>query len=119
MLDRDGPITCEDLRTFIARQASRGRVKVLFFELWLFLPDRDGSLSRDMSVEYDYIYNNSRKDRPGTVRLEARPFKAVTARVGPQDIMTHLYAKAHRIATALKVVMLARHRITAAPHGTA
>jgi len=113
-LDRDGPITCEDLRTYIARQASRGRVKVLFFELWLFLPDPDGSLSKDLAVEYDYIYNNSRKDRQGTVRLEARPFKAVTARVGPQDLAVHLYAKAHRIATALKVVMLARHR-TALP----
>jgi hypothetical protein len=113
-LDRDGPITCEDLRTYIARQASRGRVKVLFFELWLFLPDSDGSLSKDLAVEYDYIYYNSRKDRPGTVRLEARPFKAVTARVGPQDIAVHLYAKAHRIATAIKVAMLARHR-TALP----
>jgi len=113
-LDRDGPITCEDLRAYIARQASRGRVKVLFFELWLFLPDPDGSLSKDMAVEYDYIYYNARKDRPGTVRLEARPFKAVTARVGPQDLAVHLYAKAHRIATALKAVMLARHR-TARP----
>jgi hypothetical protein len=113
-LDRDGPITCEDLRAYIVRQASRGRVKVLFFELWLFLPDPDGSLSEDLAVEYDYIYHNNRKDRPGTVRLETRPFKAVTARVGPQDLAVHLYAKAHRIATALKVVMLARHR-TARP----
>jgi len=118
-LDRDGPITCRDLRTYIARQASRGRVKVRYFELWLFLPDSDGSLSKDLAVEYDYLYRNDRKDRPGTVRLEARPFKAVTARVGPQDLAVHLYAKAHRIATALKVVMLARHRMTAGPHGTA
>jgi len=113
-LDRDGPITCRDLRAYISRKASRGRVRVRYFELWLFLPDRDGSLSKDLAVEYDYLYRNDRKDRPGTVRLEARPFKAVTARIGPQDIMAHLYAKAHRIATALKVAMLARHR-TALP----
>jgi hypothetical protein len=109
-LDADGPITCRDLRTYIARRASLGRVKVLFFELWMFLPDSDGSLSEDLAVEYDYIYHSDRKDRPGTVRLEARPYGGVTARVGPQDLAVHLYAKAHRIATALKVAMLARHR---------
>jgi len=64
-----------------------------------------------MAVEYDYIYHNTRKDRPGTVRLEARPYGGVTSRLGPQDIALHLYAKAHRIATAIKVVMLARHRM--------
>jgi len=110
-LDRDGPITCRDLRAYITRKASVGRVRVRYFELWLFLPDRDGALSKDMAVEYDYIYHNTRKDRPGTVRLEARPYGGVTSRLGPQDIALHLYAKAHRIATAIKVVMLARHRM--------
>jgi hypothetical protein len=105
--DREG-LSCEDIRAYVH---SRGyRVRVTYFELWVFLPDRDGSLSRDMSVEYDYIYNNEGKDRPGTVRLEARPYNGVTSRLKPQDILTHLYAKAHRIATAIKVVMLLRHR---------
>ena len=104
-------LTCQDIRARLLPKASMGRVKrVTYFELWVFLPDRDGSLSRDMAVEYDYLYHNERKDRPGTVRLEARPYGGVTSRLAPQDILTHLYAKAHRIATALRVVMLTRHR---------
>ena len=103
-------LTCEDIRAHLLRRASVRRVRVTYFEVWVSLPDRDGSLSRDMSLDYDFVYHNERKDRQGTVRLEARPLGGVTSRLGPQDILTHLYAKAHHIATAIKVVMLARHR---------
>lgn len=101
-------LTCEDIRAYV--HARGYRVRFTYFELWVFLPDRDGSLSRDMSVEYDYLYHSEEKDRPGTVRLEARPYGGVTSNLSPQDILTHLYAKAHRIATAIGVVMLTRHR---------
>jgi len=107
---RKGWLTCEDIRAHLLRRASLRRVRVTYFEVWVSLPDRDGSLSRDMSLDYDFIYHNERKDRQGTVRLEARPLGGVTSRLGPQDILTHLYAKAHHIATAIKVVMLTRHR---------
>jgi hypothetical protein len=107
-------LTCEDIRAHLLRRASLGRVRVTHFELWLFLPDRDGTLSRDLAVEYDYLYHNERKDRQGTVRLEARPYGGVTSRLGPQDIMAHIYAKAHHIATALRVAMLTRHRTATA-----
>jgi len=101
-------LTCEDIRAHLLRTASLRRLRVTYFEVWVSLPDRDGSLSRDMSLDYDFIYHNERKDRQGTVRLEARPLGGVTSRLGPQDILTHLYAKAHHIATAIKVVMLTR-----------
>jgi hypothetical protein len=108
--DTEG-LTCEDIRAYVHTELSKGyRIKVTYFELWVYLPDPDGALSRDMSVEYDYLYYNEEKDRQGTARLEARPYGGVTSRLGPQDILTHLYAKAHRIATALGVVMLTRHR---------
>jgi hypothetical protein len=108
-------LTCEDIRARLLRIASLRRVRVVSFEVWVFLPDRDGSLSRDMSLDYDFIYHNARKDRPGTVRLEARPLGGVTSRLGPQEVLTHLYAKAHRIATAIKVVILTRHRTPRRP----
>ena len=106
---RTDRLTCGQVRAYISRKASLGRVRVSYFELWLYLPDSDGSLSRDFAVEYDYLYHNARKDSPGTVRLEARPCGGVTSNLGPQDIITHLYAKARRVVTALKAVMLIRH----------
>jgi hypothetical protein len=113
--DTEG-LTCEDIRAYVHKALSKGyRIKVTYFELWVYLPDRDGSLSRDMSVEYDYLYHNEHKDRPGTARLEVRPYGGVTSSLRPQDILTHLYAKAHRIATALRVVMLSRHRTPRRP----
>ena len=101
-------LTCGQVRAKLSRRASLGRVRVSYFELWLYLPDSDGTLSRDFAIEYDYLYHNARKDRPGTVRLEARPYSGVTSNLGPQDILTHLYAKARRVATALRAVMLTR-----------
>jgi hypothetical protein len=102
-------LTCGQVRAKVSRMASFGRVRVSYFELLLYLPDRDGTLSRDMAIEYDYLYRNARKDRPGTTRLEARPLGGVTSNLGPQDIVTHLYAKARSVATALRVAMLLRH----------
>jgi len=96
-----------ELRNFIAniRQYAREGKKVSVYSLRLIIPlvgaDSTG-LADTLNFGFLYIYHNSRKDPPGAVRIELRPYAGVLQVLGVEATLAQLVRTLKELLPALE-----------------